>query len=99
MALGSSPVETAAGTFTGTGAAQTITCGFTPSRVELFNVTDGDSYAVWNAGMADGTACAIGAAAAAVTSQGVTPTARGFSVGTSTNVNENTKVFAWHAIK
>jgi transcription elongation factor len=97
--LGNAPFESASGTFTGNGTSQEIICGFRPSKIELFNVTDGDSYAHWHQGMANGTACAIAAAAAAVTTGGITPTARGFSVGSDVAVNENAKVFAWFATK
>lgn len=86
-----------AGSYTGSGAAQTITVGFRPKFVLCYNGTDGDSVAGFIDGMADGTGYAIGAAAAAVASQGVTLTSRGFTLGTDTNFNESGKTFYYVA--
>jgi hypothetical protein len=85
-------------TYTGTGAAQTITLGFKPKAVFVFNETDGDSFAGHFEGMAAATGFSIGAATAAVASQGITLTSRGFSLGTDVSVNENAKVFRYLAI-
>ena len=90
--------QSVAGTYTGTGAAQTITLGYEPKAVIIMNITDGDSVTLHFDGMSDGTAIAIGAAAAAVASQGVTLTSRGFTLGTDVSVNENAKVFRYLAI-
>jgi hypothetical protein len=89
--------QTKAGSYTGTGAAQTITLGYEPKGVIIMNTTDGDSVALHFDGMTDATAIAIGAAAAAVASQGVTLTSRGFTLGTDASVNENAKTFAYLA--
>lgn len=86
-----------AGTYTGTGAAQTITLGYEPKGLIIINVTDGDSVFFHIDGMSDGTGVAVGAAAAAVASQGVTLTSRGFTLGTDSNVNESAKVFRYLA--
>lgn len=88
----------AAGTYTGTGAAQSITIGFQPSLVLIYNETDGDSLHVKLEGQADGVGLAIGAATAAVASQGVTLSARGFSVGTDASVSEIGKTFRYLAL-
>lgn len=89
--------QVVAGTYTGTGAAQTITLGFKPKGLIIINTTDGDSVFYHIDGMADGTGVAVVLAAAAVASQGVTLSARGFSVGTDLNVNESAKVFRYLA--
>lgn len=86
------------GTYTGTGAAQTITLGYRPKAVLVFNVTDGDTLGGVIDVMDDGTGFSVVLAAAAISSQGFTLTSRGFSLGTSAVVNESAKVFAYVAI-
>lgn len=86
------------GTYVGTGAALSITLGYSPSLVLVYNVTDGDTLGGTIAGMADGTGFSIVAATAAISSQGFTLNARGFSIGTSAVVNESGKTFAYLAI-
>jgi hypothetical protein len=86
------------GTYTGTGAAQTITLGFRPVALFIYNQTDGDSLAVKLDSQAAAVHCAIGAAVANVASGGVTLSARGFSTGTDASSSENLKVFHYLAI-
>lgn len=43
--------EIRTGTYTGTGAAVNIELGWTPDYVKVVNVTDGDEYWEWFAGM------------------------------------------------
>ncbi len=90
--------QTVSGTYTGTGAAQTITLGFEPRAVITINETDGDSVHLHFDGMADATGVSIGTAAASVASEGITLTSRGFSLGTDASVNESAKVFRYLAI-
>ena len=93
----SKPFEANAGTYTGTGVAQSITLGYRPSAVTIINVTDGDTVTFHIDGMTDGSSVSIGAAAATVTNA-VTFSATGFSVGTDGSVNENAKVFRYIAL-
>ena len=90
--------QTKAGSYTGTGAAQTITLGFEPKAVIVMNTTDGDAVTLHFDGMTDATAITITTAAAAVASGGITLTSRGFTVGTDASVSESAKVFAYLAI-
>ena len=39
------------GTYTGTGAAVTVSLGFTPDYIKVVNVTDGDDIWEWYSGM------------------------------------------------
>jgi len=86
-----------AGTYTGTGAAQTVTLGFKPKAVFMYNQTDGDFFGGHIEGMTDATAFAITTATAAVASQGITLTSRGFTLGTDAGANENAKVYLYVA--
>lgn len=45
--------NTVIGTFTGTGAAQNISLGFVPDKLEIHNVTDGNVRYDWYKGPAD----------------------------------------------
>ncbi len=72
------------GSFTGTGASLDIkVVGFRPSSVKLFNETD-VTEAEWLNSMADGSAKKEITAGdkTFITTQGVTPLANGFNVGT-----------------
>ena len=91
------PFECDAGSYTGTGAAQTITLGYKPKQVSIANSTDGDVVVLHFDGMTAGTSIAIGAASATVTNS-VTLTDTGFTVGTDASVSENAKVFKYVAI-
>jgi hypothetical protein len=92
--------NTVNGTYTGDGTnAVVFDIGFRPSKVEIFNVTDGDVYIH---GLDDGSAgkwCNIGAAAAALTSNPPLLNNRGFSTGTNAAVIESAKVYLWVAHK
>ncbi len=87
-----------AGSYTGTGAAQTVTTGFKPSMILAFNQTDGDL--IWGhiRGMTDATAFTVVLATAAVASQGCTLTNTGFTLGTDATINESAKVYKYIAI-
>ena len=84
-------------------SATYIDCGFVPSIVEVWNVTDKDQYAIWSQDMADATCMKVDTAAAAVASNGITPVAHtdgthmGFQVGTDASVQEASKTFGFRA--
>jgi hypothetical protein len=65
------------GTYTcasSTGATY-VPCGFAPSVVMGWNVTDKDQWFLWSEGMGAGTAINMGAAAVAVATGGITAVA------------------------
>jgi hypothetical protein len=95
MGLDISQIKT--GTYTGTGAAQTITLGFKPTLILFFNQTDGDTAGFYINGMTAATAAVMTGAVAADTNA-ITTSATGFSLGTSSVSNENTKVYYYFAI-
>jgi len=88
--------STKTGTYTGNGTSQSIDLGFRPIKVETINYTDGDSVCIHYDGMTAAASIAIGAAAAA-SANSITINDRGFSVGSSANVNENAKTFRYIA--
>jgi hypothetical protein len=91
------------GTYTGNSAAQNISLGFVPDKVEIWNVTDGTNVSVWFNGMAAASAESIVTTAGPVldtTNQvtafaGSTSAAAGFTVGTDLSVNA--KVYRYEA--
>lgn len=90
--------EMKTGSYTGSGAAQTVTLGFKPKVLFLINITDGDVLSVFTDTMTAGTNISVDTEVALESSNGVTLTAAGFSLGTGTTVNENAKVFHYVAI-
>jgi hypothetical protein len=91
------PFDRVTGSYTGTGAAQTITLGFRPTFLWINNETDGDTCGFYIDGMPADTAQTIVLATAKVASQGITLSNTGFSLGTDAALNENTKVFRYVA--
>lgn len=89
--------EYKAGTYTGTGAAQSITLGYKPSFVIAFNQTDGDVVWFHIKGQTAATAVSIDTEVAVETSA-CTLTATGFSLGTNAVINENAKVYMYFAV-
>lgn len=87
-----------AGSFTGNGTSQSVSLGFQPDAVLIYNETDGDSLHLHFSSMAAGTGIDIGAAVAALAANGVTLSSRGFSVGSAASVNESAKVMRFLAI-
>lgn len=75
--------EFASGTYTGTGSAVVVTCGFKPQCVIVYNDTDGDDLFIHLQGMADASAIQISAAVAKLSSNGVTLSTTGFTAGSS----------------
>ena len=89
--------ESRRGTYTGNGTAKTISVGFRPGKLEIYNETDGDSKAEFIDGLAADKAYTTVAAQALLASNGITLDADGFSVGSDDTVNESAKVFRWYA--
>lgn len=93
----------AVGTYTGNGAAISISIGFVPDYVRVINITDGDATWDWFAGMAAGTAIKTDTAVANLASNGVTAYAGsttaspGFTIGT--DLSESAKVHRWVAMR
>lgn len=91
-------VQVATGSYSGTGAAQTITLGFRPTFVMLFNNTDGDVASFYIDGLAADKNISIDTETALEASNGITVSATGFSLGTGATVNENAKTFLYFAV-
>ncbi len=95
--------STVVGTYTGTGAAQTIVLGFKPDFLLVTNVTDGDIIHTAFRGLhAAGASTDIGAAAVANPDNALTltteaTTGEGFTVGT--DASESGKVYGYLAIR
>lgn len=90
------------GTYTGTGAAVNVPCGWIPDMVEVWNETDADYMGVWFQGMADGISLDIATAVAANAAGGLsklesTTLGRGFIAGT--DFSENGKVYRYRAMR
>ena len=96
MASGNSnPLVT--GAFTGTGSLITVgSVGFRPKRVTLINLTD-PAHGVHLDSMAADSVLVGTTTFAAVTSDGVTLTDTGFTVGTDANFNTSGEVVYWCA--
>jgi hypothetical protein len=88
---------------TGTAAAFTITTGFKPRYVKVMNV-DGLCMEEWYEGMADASAVKTvdsGSNATDVikiTSNGITVSASGFTVGLDTDINVSSEQLSWIAM-
>ncbi len=87
--------EFGSSTYTGTGAAVSVTLGFKPQCVIVWNETDGDVLFIHINGMTAATAIQIDTAVAALGSNGVTLSSSGFSAGSS--MSESAKVFRYLA--
>ena len=91
------------GTVTGTGAAINISLGWIPDRVEVVNVTDGDTVDIWYRGMTNGTSISIVLAAAMRATNGISEyagtatAAPGFTIGS--DISETAKVLRWCAMR
>jgi hypothetical protein len=83
---------------TGTVAAFTITLGFKPRHIKVANVTSGDMVE-WFEGMADASGIKSVAAGtrSLITSNGITPTADGFTVGLDTDICYTSEQLSWVA--
>ena len=94
----SKPFESVTGTWTGSGVAQTITLGFKPKLIVMFNQTDGDQVSIYMDGMADGKVISIVSLVSLIATNGITLSATGFTVGTDNSINKADKVFRYLAI-
>jgi len=86
------------GSYLGTGAAQTIgTVGFRPRYIKFLNKTTG-AAAEWSDTMTDVHAVTHDSGTdASLTSQGVTPTSTGFTLGTNAVINGAAETIHWIA--
>ncbi len=91
------PFEIKSSTYTGTGAALTVTTGFKPKLVLAFNQSDGDVAFFHIDGQTAATAVSIDTEVAVETTA-ITLTDTGFTLGTNAVVNENTKVYVYLAV-
>lgn len=84
---------------TGTVAAYTVTVGFTPRYVGIFNLTSGDQME-WYEGMAAASARKQVAAGTGslITSNGITVSGNTFVIGLDTDVNVTSEQISWIAI-
>lgn len=85
---------------TGTVAAFTIVTGFVPRYIKVVNVDSGDVME-WYEGMAAASGCKTTGATGArtkVTSNGITVTANGFTVGLDTDVVVTSEQLSWVAV-
>lgn len=85
---------------TGTAAAFTIAIGFKPRFVRVVNEGGLASYE-WYEGMADAEAfkTITDGTITFITSNGITPTADGFTVGLDADVNADNEQLSWMAIQ
>ena len=90
------------GSVEGTGAAITISVGFVPTRVELFNI-DGDCFGQWIDPMPAASVVKTVTSGAGTTdisyatSNGVTTTADGFTIGADSDLNVSAETIIWVA--
>jgi hypothetical protein len=88
---------------TGTAAAFTITTGFTPRYVKILNI-DGICMEEWSEGMAAASALKTVDSGAGttdlvkITSNGITVSATGFTVGLDTDINVTSEQLSWIAM-
>lgn len=94
--MATKPIAT--GTYTGTTAAVTVTLGFKPIYVKVWNETDGDETWEHADGMTAGTALTNGPSTTDLALQAdnaITLTDTGFTAGT--DMSEDAKVFRYVA--
>lgn len=88
--------STVSGTYAGTTAALTVTCGFAPSWVIAWNVTDGDQVWLWTKN--DAVNVVTIGTASTQTAAVVSTVDNGFVLPASSAViNENGKTYAFIA--
>lgn len=84
------------GTYEGTTAAQTITCGFRPSWILGYNQEDGDTVFIWHNSSITNYLSIV--ALAATTTAVITATDHGFVLAASDSIaNENAKTYVFIA--
>lgn len=101
--MGSGITRNISGSYEGTGAAQNIyldKVGFKPKRVTIYRIDTAQDLAEHVEGMADAsflkTAGATGVRSL-VTTQGVTLSSTGFSVGTDASINNSGDTYRYFA--
>lgn len=85
---------------TGTVAATSFTLGFKPRYVKVVNVDSGDVFE-WYEGMAAASACKTTGSTGArtkVTSNGITVSENGFTLGLDTDVLVSSEQISWVAV-
>jgi len=85
-----SGIQVVHGFFDGTGTPLAITTkiGFRPRKVELYNLSADPAFGVWYEGMDDDSLWKQKAGTTSVaSSDGITPTDTGFSIGADTDLN------------
>lgn len=82
---------------TGTVAAYTFETGFKPRYVKVVNLAASSSSFEWFEGMADDSAWKVSTSGAfsLVTSNGITVSANGFTLGLDTDVNVSSEQISW----
>src|SRR6185503_14646448 len=98
MALVATPSQTPSvisGTYAGTTAAQTITIGFAPSWLIIWNQTDGDTVIYWHKS-SQTTYVKVVLAAATVTAN-LVPVDHGFTLASDAVANEDGKTYVFIA--
>ena len=94
------------GTVEGTGASISISCGFAPRKVTLYNI-DGDATLFWLEDMgagkgykiiAAGTGALIATLGITVSGNAEASTFRGFIIGADTDVNVDGETIVWEAV-
>lgn len=98
--MGSGIARTIAGSYTGTGAAKDVKLdkvGFQPRRVTVYRMSTANDMAQWVEGMANASFMKNIEAGtrSLVTSQGITPTDSGFSVGTDAAINNSGDLYRY----
>lgn len=85
---------------TGTVAAYTFTTGFKPRYVKVVNLAASSASFEWFEGMADASAwkTAVDGTAALVTTNGITVSDTGFTLGLDTDVNVSSEQISWMAL-
>ena len=84
----------------GTAAAIEITCGFEPRYVKVVNVAATGSQVEWFEGMTDayGMKRVTAGDMTLITSLGITPSSRGFTIGLDTDLNVTSEQLYWVAL-
>jgi len=99
--MGSPSVQMASGGVVGTGAKIEVRgLGFTPKRVEVYNITSGDK-GTWIDSFIDGEVykeLAAGTGALVTTvANGIAPQADGFDIGVDADINASAEHIKWMA--
>lgn len=86
------------GSYTGNGSSQSVTLGYRPAFVRIWNESDDNTSAEHIYGMADGAAFVMDTEVSEETDC-ITLAANGFSVGSHDAVNESGDTFRYVAVR